>query len=50
MLYDLAPSIPLYYNVNVGITNKRVQGVEFSKIEFVTYFKHASLRSGMTGT
>lgn len=50
MLFDLAPSIPLYYNVNVGITNKRVQGVEFTKIEFVTFFKHASLRSGTSGT
>jgi peptide/nickel transport system substrate-binding protein len=46
MLFDLAPSIPLYYNVNVGITNKRVQGVEFTKIQFVTFFRHASVRAG----
>ncbi|MBO0682814.1 MAG: hypothetical protein J2P45_06630 [Candidatus Dormibacteraeota bacterium] len=43
-LFDLAPSMPLYYNVTAGITNKRVSGVENTKIVFVTYYKHARVQ------
>ncbi|HZV48874.1 MAG TPA: ABC transporter substrate-binding protein [Candidatus Dormibacteraeota bacterium] len=41
VLFDLAPSMPLYYNVVVGITSKRVTGVVATDIVFVTYFKTA---------
>jgi ABC-type transport system substrate-binding protein len=41
VLFDLAPSMPLYYNVVVGITSKRVAGVVATDIVFVTYFKTA---------
>ena len=43
-LFDLAPSMPLYYNVTAAITNKRVSGVENTAIVFVTYYKHARVQ------